>query len=637
MATARADLLLRQRSGWTNLSGRRPWFRPPWRALGLGLTAPKEGQLSQSTIPTSRGRLSAGCLFALGLMLLAAGCADESKPDEAAPRRVLVAAAEGEVGNGAAPGGGSPYGSYLAGLFAGRQRDLSVAADFMLESLAYDPDNERLLNRTFMLVAGDGRHARAVELARRLLEVDPDHGLAAVVLTVDAVARRSLDEAEQAIARLPEKGLSMVVGPLLAGWLEVLRGDVERAVAAIEPLKERKGFSVFHGLHGALMYDVAGPRAEAAEAYEEVLRLAGAPSLRLALVAGNFFERSGDPERAREIYAEFLERNPASLLVATAVQRFEAGRPAPPIVADAAAGMAEAVFNLASLLSKERAEEVGLIYAHLALRLNPDLVVARVLLGEILQAQNRGRDAIEVYRSIPTESPVGWMVGLRIAEELEGLGLIDETVAQLETLAAARPQRYEPLLRLGNLMRSEERFEEAVAAYDRAVERIVSPERRHWTLFYFRGIALERLRRWQRAEEDFLTALGLEPEQPFVMNYLAYSWVEQKLHLDRAKGMLVRAVELRPNDGYIVDSLGWVYYRLGEYGKGVQYLERAVELRPQDPVINDHLGDAYWRVGRRQEARFQWRRALSLGPEQDVAPKIQEKINRGLTDSPEDT
>ncbi len=155
-------------------------------------------------------------------------------------------------------------------------------------------------------------------------------------------------------------------------------------------------------------------------------------------------------------------------------------------------------------------------------------------------------------------------------------------------------------------------------------------------MFYFRGIARERTKNWPSAEADFLQALDLEPEQPFVMNYLAYSWIEKKLYLDRAKGMLVRAVELRPDDGYIVDSLGWVYFRLGEYHKGVTYLERAVELRPQDPVINDHLGDAYWRVGRHQEARFQWRRALSLGPEDAEAPVIEKKIDDGLGATPED-
>jgi Flp pilus assembly protein TadD len=200
-----------------------------------------------------------------------------------------------------------------------------------------------------------------------------------------------------------------------------------------------------------------------------------------------------------------------------------------------------------------------------------------------------------------------------------------------------RPDRFEPLFRLGNMLRAKERFEEAAAAYDRAIERVAEPRREHWTIFYFRGITRERTESWELAEADFLKALELEPEQPFVMNYLAYSWIEKELHLDRAKGMLVRAVELRPDDGYIVDSLGWVYFRLSEYDKGVTYLERAVELRPQDPVINDHLGDAYWRVGRHQEARFQWRRALSLGPEEAEALTIEKKIDSGLGETPEET
>jgi tetratricopeptide (TPR) repeat protein len=306
------------------------------------------------------------------------------------------------------------------------------------------------------------------------------------------------------------------------------------------------------------------------------------------------------------------------------------------VVADIKDGVAETAFNLASLLSKERAEEVALIYTHFALHLRPDFVVAHILLGEVLQGQGRGQEAIAAYRQVPADSPFRWTVQLRIAEELARMERIDDALAELESLAELRGNRYEPLFRLGNLLRTEERFEEAVEAYDRAAERIGTPERRHWTLYYFRGIVLERLKRWTRAEKDLLFALELEPEQPFVMNYLAYSWVEKKLNLDQAKSMLVRAVELRPDDGYIVDSLGWVYYRLGEYKKGVTFLERAVELRPQDPVINDHLGDAFWRVGRHQEARFQWRRALSLEPEEDVAPKIEAKIESGLGDSPED-
>ena len=206
----------------------------------------------------------------------------------------------------------------------------------------------------------------------------------------------------------------------------------------------------------------------------------------------------------------------------------------------------------------------------------------------------------------------------------------DEAAAELEALAEDWPDHYEPLYRLGNLLRGQERFAEAAEAYDRAFERLGETHQRHWTLYYLRGIALERSDQWDRAEVDFLRALELEPEQPYVMNYLAYSWVEQKRNLDEAKKMLARAVELRPTDGFIVDSLGWVYYRLSDYEKAVTHLEKAVELRPQDPVINDHLGDAYWKVGRYQEARFQWRRALSLEPEADLIPVIEAKIEKGL-------
>jgi tetratricopeptide (TPR) repeat protein len=599
--------------------------------------------LPQAKTPKSFLNRTAGCLaapsLALALALGLSACAEYFPPGGDSARTaspILLAAAAGQVASDAPPLGGSPYGSYLAGLYAGSQRDLSVAADFMLESLAYDPENEQLLSRAFMLVAGDGRHTEAVDLGRRIVASRPEHGLAALTLAVDAVVRGQFAEAEAAMAKLPEKGLSKVTLPLVGGWLQIAKGDVDAALEAAIPLENKNGFGVFHGLHVALMLDVGGREAAAREAYNAVLELAGQPTLRLALVAGNFFERSGDIDRAREIYQSYLELKPNSLLVTAARQRADAGVVPEPEIANAAEGVAEALFNLASLLSKERAEEIALIHAHLALRLKPGFVVAQILVGEILQAQNRSRQAIAAYRAVPEDSPFSWMVRLRIAEELERLDATEEAVAELEGLAESRPDRFEPLLRLGNMLRAKERFAAAAAAYDRAIERVVEPRREHWTMFYFRGIVRERTDNWQRAEADFLQALDLEPEQPFVMNYLAYSWIEKKLHLDRAKGMLVRAVELRPDDGYIVDSLGWVYFRLGEYRKGVTYLERAVELQPQDPVINDHLGDAYWRVGRRQEARFQWRRALSLGPEEIEAPVIEKKIDDGLGAPPED-
>ena len=221
---------------------------------------------------------------------------------------------------------------------------------------------------------------------------------------------------------------------------------------------------------------------------------------------------------------------------------------------------------------------------------------------------------------------------LTVAHALNRLERTDEAIDLLTEMSTNAGDDPGPDIALGDILRRHERWDEAVAAYDRAFERIGTPEQRHWQLFYTRGIVLERSKQWDRAEADFLQALEFEPDQPLVLNYLGYSWVEQGRNLERALEMIKTAVAKRPHDGYITDSLGWVYYRLGRYDEAVPELERAVELRPEDPVINDHLGDAYWKVGRRLEATFQWNRALGLDPEPDLLEIIERKLKDGLVE-----
>ncbi|GAB4362592.1 MAG: tetratricopeptide repeat protein [Kiloniellaceae bacterium] len=533
----------------------------------------------------------------------------------------------------------SPYGAYLAGLVARSDGDLEAAADYMLQALTYDPDNPELLFPAMHLAAATGRQEETVSLARRILEVEPQQSVASLVLAVNAARQGDLAAAERILSALPERGFDQVLVPMMMAWIKTGQGDADGGLEALSVLQGDGGTGVLYSVHAALINEVAGRPELAAQEYEALLAKTQRPTLRITWLAGSFFERHGQRERALALYREFVDDAPGSDILVPMLERAEQGGESPVEVAGATDGMAEVLFNLSGLLSQEQADDIALIHLHQALALKPDFMLAQVLLGEILQKQGRSREAIAAYRKIPQGSPFAWIVGLRIAEELQVVGETEAALAELDRLAAERPDSYEPLSRKGNLLRVEERFEEAVTAYDGAVERLERKgeiEPRHWSLLYFRGIALERSDQWERAEADFKHALGLQPDQPYVMNYLAYSWVEKKQNLDEAEAMLERAVKLRPRDGYIVDSLGWVYYRLGRYDEAVVQLERAVELRPQDPTINDHLGDALWQVGRKNEARFQWHRALSLDPEEDQIPLIEEKIRNGLTVPPKD-
>ncbi len=567
---------------------------------------------------------------ALSISVLAMGCAEagdrEVGSTVAGPTQLAAAEAQFSLLQPAQ----SQYGSFLAGYIASERGHLTTAADLMLQALAADPNNEELMQRAFFLVAASGRHEEATALAEKLYQINPLDALPRLVLAMDAAEANNPAKALEIIDGLPKSGLNKITQSMVGSWLALGKGDIEGARDRIAMLDSIEGLSAYRYLHLALLNDVGGASDAAGDAYRTTLESVTRNSLRLTWLTGNYFERAGELDAAQALYQGFEDNNSSYLMFNDARRRMTDGLAPAPEVADFKDGIAEVLFNLGTLISQQRYADQALLYVHQALRLRPDYDVAWILLGEILESQGRDNEAIAVYRSLPKKSPFAWTVRLRIAEALQRMERQDEAIRELEGMAAESPSHFEPLFRVGNMLRAQERFGEAVAAYDRAFDRLSNTKPVHWRMHYFRGIALERSGQWARAEKDLLAALDLNPEQPYVMNYLAYSWVEQETRLDEAKKMLERAVELEPQDGYITDSLGWVYYRLGEYDAAVKKLERAVELKPQDPVINDHLGDAYWKVNRQHEARFQWRRALSLEPEEKNVPSIESKIKGGL-------
>ena len=576
-------------------------------------------------------RLTWGRRGAAGMVAICtAGMLFACSPEESANGREVADAGKSAVQVASVEGTGSIYGNYLAGRFAENEADLDFAASMMERVLEENPTDKEILRRTFVLNLGAGKGDRAAELAERLQELGSPVSTAILLLAGRDLKAGKLDRALKRADELLDNGLSRFSKPLARAWILAAKKQYDEALKALEPLAAEKGFTAMHGLHAGLIEELAG-RADAAEKrYRALIEDPKEASPRIVRVLASALQRNGKKAEAEKVIRSKLDVNEESLVLNEDLERLRKGQKIERIVSTPAEGLAEGLFNLASALPRDRAENIVLLYTRIALDLEPGFDLAQLLVGDILVSRERHQAAIDAYRKIDAASPYGWSARLRIADALYEMKKLDEATALLEKMAAERKGRIDALVNLGNYLRYKEKFKEAVAAYDRAFERLDEPGRRNWALYYSRGIALERSGEWDRAEQDFLKALEYEPEQPYVLNYLGYSWVERGKNLDQAQAMIERAVQQRQNDGYIVDSMGWVLYRLGKYQEAVTHLERAVQLRPQDPVINDHLGDAYWRVGRKHEARFQWHRALSFKPEEKDKAKIEAKLEKGM-------
>ncbi|MBM3483107.1 MAG: tetratricopeptide repeat protein [Alphaproteobacteria bacterium] len=571
-------------------------------------------------------RCIAGSLTAIAAALVTlSACAEGDLPSEPPVIAQQSVAAEGEAGVDLG------FGSYLAGRFAYSSHDITSAAEFMRESLAGDPADRSLLLRTVTLMVADGRIDEAYALAPRLITADPSARIGHMLLVLHDFRDGKYDAALKGLKLVSADGVYVLLVPAIEAWLAVARGKPDEALEALEALSKRDAYAGFYRFQAALIADTIGQTKIADEHYKKTIEIVPSGSLRAVQAYGSFLERQGRRAEAKAVYDGYLAKNPDSLWLEGTLARFAKSELPAQTVISPVDGVAEALFDAASAVPQEAGNDAGLLYARMALHLRPNFDVARMLVGETLDGLGRTEEALAMYRSLQPGSAFAWTARLRIAAALSVLDRTEEAVTDLKLAMNERPTRADAPLTLGDVLRRADRFAEAAETYDAGLKRTAAIEKRHWSLYYARGIAYERTKQWQKAEADFLKALELQPDQPMVLNYLGYSWVEQRANLDKALQMIERAIELRPNDPYIIDSLGWALYQLGDYVGAVTNLEKSVELLSNDPIINDHLGDAYWKVGRKAEARFQWERSLVLKPDDDLAAKVRLKLSRGLT------
>lgn len=572
----------------------------------------------------SRARRAPARLFCA--LLAGIGAFALSCEGSLAARENLVVARPFEVGS-------SLSGNYLAAIVAGAQRDTLAASTFFREALRDDPKNADLTDRAFVAALANGNMPEAISLTGRVIAHDRANGLAHLARGVDLIKNRKYAAARAELAKGGGDRRRDITSTLLTAWSYAGAKDTRHALSTLDTLTD-DAFLVFRDYHAGLIADLGGDKAEAEKRFKSAYS-AEKNTLRLVDAYARFLATRGQRDEAKKLYLAFDEVAPSHPIVAAGLAALDEGKPLPPFVRSADEGAGEVLYGLGAVGGRQGDELASLIYLRLSLYLAPENALALVTLGDVYERMKQEEAAIDLYQSVPKDNALRVNADVQAALLLETLGKSKEASDALAAIVAANPLNQEALTALGNLQRSRKAFADAAATYTRVLGLRAQPDKSQWLLYYYRGISNERRKNWPAAEADLKKALELNPDQPLVLNYLGYSWVDQGANLDEAFKMLRRAVDLRQRDGYVVDSLGWAYYRLGRYDDAVRELEKAIDLKPSDPVINDHLGDAYWRVGRKLEAHFQWNHARDLNPDPDDLPRILDKIKNGMAEKPE--
>lgn len=527
-------------------------------------------------------------------------------------------------------------GAYLAARIAEGDNDLDSAIAYYKQALAFDPSDTGLQQSLMLSLIAQGRFDESLVYADKLKEVPDVERFSRLALSVDSFHKKDFAKAQYWLKLSLESDLDRLISGVMSGWAQQGAGEASDAMASIDKLQGPDWFGLFKSFHRALIADASGMPEKAEAIYAATMQdtTAGgaAPEtwMRNAQAYASFLARKGDKAKAISVLDQAEAFSPGKLEIVAMRDRIAKGDKIAPFVSGPSDGASEILLDLATALNRGGGEPFVRLYLQYALALRPDSDAALVQLAAVAEQLKDGEGAIALYRRIPDSSPLKELSDLQLGLNLADLDRHDEAITHLKAFVEAHPDDMRAYLALGGVYSSKEDFRSAANLYDKAVEVLKTPTAANWNIFYQRGIAYERLKEWPKAEPNFRKALELQPDQPQVLNYLGYSWVDMNTNLKEGLAMIQKAVDLRPSDGYIVDSLGWAYFRLGRFDDAVREMERAVSLKPEDPVLNDHLGDAYWRVGRKLEATFQWNQARDLKPDPDVLATLQQKLMKGL-------
>lgn len=552
------------------------------------------------------------CLIALTAVVL--GLFNSEQNDMASQKNIQILSSYGRES--------TLSGNYLAGRFAQHVQDWKSAQYYMNNVVKRDDKNEFLKERAFLLSIGAGKFDKAKNLAKNFINSDTNmKELAIILLTCDAIKNSEFEQALNYIEKIPDSGLGQYAKPLLKTWSLAGLNKFDEALSVLK--KDTSESDPTYHLHAGLLAEFRNNNKEAAEHYKLVM--ANGLELHSAIIIANFFERYGKSDISKEIYNNLDAMYPYKPFTRSNKEAKNFTN-----ITSPAKGASLAVYDLTSILYNNRAYDSANIYGNIVQMLDKDSDFTKIMLGDIAAIYDHNEEALNIYGSVEKGSPVFWLAQTRISEVYELEGNINKSIDILKNMAKDTTIKSQVMVSLGDIYSQNNDYAKAVNAYDEALSGVGEIKEEHWAVLYARGVAKEKTSTWESAEKDLLTALKMQPHNPSILNFIAYSWAEKGINLEQALSYAEHAVKIKPYDGAIVDSYGWVLFRMQRYKEAVKVLENAVELMPDDSIIIDHLGDAYWKTGLKNEARSMWHKAATSSNDMTFKKISFDKIAHGI-------
>ena len=524
-------------------------------------------------------------------------------------------------------------GSYIAGKFAEKEGDFKNASYYYIDLISRGDSEREIITRSIIYAALAGNFEIATAISRKIDDLQLNYPVANLIIFAEAIKKREKSEILREFER-HKKNFPEIFKVVTEFWILIIDNKKDEAFRLINSISINNEAQLQIINYNQLLAYVYFNKYEQAKTLYENMEFSNFlfdSESALALV--KFFQKNKESEVSESIISKARSASNNAYYIQAFKNKLSNGGVSDAIRITPYKQIAEVFFRW-SQSSQRGAENIinKSFYLSLANFADPTSSFLKFNLATILNDSGNYELSREILDNFSNDD-VFFMDS--IVENSFAIEQIDSNESALEYIQQFIVDGYANarlLKTYGSLQRSMSLFKEAIKSYTRAIEvaRRETYTEAIWPILFLRGISFERSKNWALAESDFISALELSPDQPQVLNYMGYSLLERKEKLDQALKMIILAAKKSPDSYHIIDSLGWAYYKKGDFGKALLYLEKAMEIESTDPIVNDHLGDVLWMLGRKREAKFQWKKSLSFNPESVDQKNTEDKLKFGL-------